>query len=44
MEIFKLLEMLKREGKSIIIVTHKEYMLKKADRTYKMEKGRLTEL
>jgi len=44
MEIFKLLEMLKREGKSIIIVTHKEYMLKKADRTYKMDKGRLTEL
>ena len=43
MEIFSLLEMLKREGKSIIIVTHKEYMLKKADRTYKMEKGRLTE-
>ncbi len=44
MEIFKLLEMLKREGKSIIIVTHKQYMLKKADRTYKMDKGRLTEL
>jgi len=44
MEIFKLLEMLKREGKSIIIVTHKQYMLKKADRTFKMEKGRLTEL
>jgi ABC-type lipoprotein export system ATPase subunit len=43
-EIFSLLEMLKREGKSIIIVTHKEYMLQKADRTYKMEKGRLTEL
>lgn len=42
-EIFSLLEMLKREGKSIIIVTHKEYMLKKADRTYKMDKGRLTE-
>jgi len=43
-EIFSLIEMLKREGKSIIIVTHKEYMLKKADKTYKMEKGRLTEL
>ncbi len=43
-EIFSLLEMLKREGKSIIIVTHKEYMLKKADRSYKMDKGRLTEL
>jgi len=42
-EIFKLLEMLRHEGKSVIIVTHKEYMLKKADRTYKMEKGRLTE-
>lgn len=44
MEIFSLLELLKREGKSIIIVTHKDYMLKKADRTYKMDKGRLTEL
>jgi len=44
MEIFSLLELLKREGKSIIIVTHKDYMLKKADRTYKMEKGRLAEL
>jgi len=44
MEIFSLLEMLRREGKSIIIVTHKEYMLKKADRTYKMEKGSLREL
>ena len=43
MEIFSLLEMLKREGKSIIIVTHKEYMLKKADRAYKMDKGRLIE-
>ncbi len=44
MDIFRLLETLKREGKSIIIVTHKEYMLKKADRTYKMERGRLKEL
>jgi len=43
-EVFSLLEMLKREGKSIIIVTHKECMLKKADRTYKMDKGRLIQL
>lgn len=41
MDIFRLLETLKREGKSIIIVTHKDYMLKKADRTYRMERGRL---
>lgn len=39
MEIFKLLEMLRNEGKSILIVTHKEYMLKNADRTYSMENG-----
>lgn len=44
MEIFALLEKLKTEGKSIIIVTHKEYMLKKADLTYRMEKGRLTKI
>jgi ABC-type lipoprotein export system ATPase subunit len=43
-EIFSLLEMLKKEGKSIIIVTHKDFMLKKADKTYKMDNGRLTEL
>ena len=41
MEIFKLLEMLRDEGKSILIVTHKEYMHKKADRTYIMENGTL---
>ena len=44
LEIFSILEMLKKEGKSIIIVTHKDYMLQKADRTYKMDNGRLTEL
>ena len=44
MEIFSLLEALKKEGKSIIIVTHKEYMLKKADLTYRMEKGKLTKI
>jgi ABC-type lipoprotein export system ATPase subunit len=44
MEIFALLEMLRDEGKSILIVTHKEYMLKKADRTYTMENGRLREI
>ncbi|HQO39495.1 MAG TPA: ABC transporter ATP-binding protein [Spirochaetota bacterium] len=38
-EIFKLLEMLRDEGKSILIVTHKDYMLKHADRTYTMENG-----
>ena len=44
MEIFSLLEKLRDEGKSIIIVTHKEYMLKKADLTYKMEHGKLTKV
>ncbi len=44
MEIFSLLEMLRDEGKSILIVTHKEYMLKKADRTYTMENGILREI
>lgn len=43
LEIFSLLEMLRAEGKSIIIVTHTDYMLKKADRMYKMDSGRLLE-
>ncbi len=44
MDIFKLIEMLKSEGKSIIIVTHSEYMLRIADNSYKMENGTLTKL
>lgn len=44
MDIFLLLEALKNEGKSIIIVTHSEYMLKIADHSYKMENGQMTEL
>lgn len=44
MDIFLLLEELKNEGKSIIIVTHSEYMLKIADHSYKMENGQLSEL
>lgn len=44
MEIFSLLEMLRDEGKSILIVTHKDYMLKKADRTFVMENGSLREI
>ncbi len=44
MDIFILLEELKKEGKSIIIVTHSEYMLRIADHSYKMENGSLTEL
>lgn len=44
MDIFVLLEELKKEGKSIIIVTHSEYMLRIADHSYKMENGSLTEL
>jgi len=44
MDIFRLLEMLRDEGKSILIVTHKDYMLKNANRTYTMEKGTLREI
>ncbi len=44
MDIFLLLESLKNEGKSIIIVTHSEYMLKIADYSFKMENGQLSEL
>lgn len=44
MDIFLLLEALKNEGKSIIIVTHSEYMLKIADHSFKMENGQLSEL
>ncbi len=40
-EIFKILETLRKEGKAILIVTHKDYMLKKADRVYHMIDGRL---
>ncbi len=38
-EIFKVLEALRKEGKAILIVTHKDYMLKKADRVFHMEDG-----
>ncbi|HOP64758.1 MAG TPA: ABC transporter ATP-binding protein [Spirochaetota bacterium] len=44
MDIFRLLETLKNEGKSIIIVTHSDYMLKIADHSYRMENGTLTEI
>lgn len=44
MDIFRLLETLKHEGKSILIVTHSNYMLHIADHSYRMENGSLTEL
>lgn len=41
LEIFHILEALRKKGKAILIVTHKDYMLKKADRVYHMKDGRL---
>jgi putative ABC transport system ATP-binding protein len=43
-EIFDILCNLKEEGKALIIITHKDYMLSRSDRVYTMEKGLLTEI
>ncbi len=44
MEIFSILEDLKKEGKAIILVTHEEYMFKRSDAVYFMDKGKLEEM
>jgi putative ABC transport system ATP-binding protein len=43
-EIFDILYRLKEEGKALIIITHKDYMLSRSDRVYNMEKGLLKEI
>jgi len=40
-EIFNILINLKQQGRCIIIATHDPYMLKLADKTYKMENGKI---
>jgi len=41
-ETFDILLEMKRDGKAVLIVTHDDYMLRKSDAAYVMEKGRLS--
>lgn len=43
-DIFSILEDLKKEGKTILIITHKDYMHERSDIVYTMENGLLEEL
>lgn len=40
-EIFRLLKALSKEGKCVIVVSHSEYVKQYADKTYKIEGGKL---
>jgi putative ABC transport system ATP-binding protein len=42
-EIVNLLEKIKEEGKTVIVATHDEKLLKLADRSLRLKDGRLTE-
>ncbi len=43
-EIFDILCKLKEEGKALIVITHKDYMLSRSDRVHNMKKGQLKEI
>lgn len=43
-EIYKILEDLKTEGKTILVVTHQDYMFEHSDRVLELSGGKLTEV